>query len=160
VVRGFFPLDDRLGLLACGYSPVLVEAMVRLGARLPFAVVAEEMGRLFGVSVSPDTVRRLFGVSVSPDTVRRLTKEAGAVLARIEERELERLEHDAPDEPEGPAVQQVSADGCLLSLTDGRWTEVRTMAIGRITSGASEPVVTDITYFSRHGSADTLLQVL
>ena len=40
MARGFSPLDDRLGLLSCGYSPVLVETMVRLGTRLPFPVVA------------------------------------------------------------------------------------------------------------------------
>ncbi|GAC1639869.1 MAG: hypothetical protein NVS4B2_29360 [Chloroflexota bacterium] len=119
--------------------------MVRLGARLPFAVVAEEMGRLFGVAVSPDTVRRL-------------TEEAGAVLAGIEERELERLEHDAPDEPVGPAVQQVSADGCLVSLTTGRWTEVRTLAIGTVDQETGEPSVHDITYFSRQGSADAFIR--
>src|SRR5947209_11941788 len=101
VVRGFSPLDDRLGLLSCGYSPVLVETMVRLGTRLPFPVVAEEMGRLFGVSVSADTVRRL-------------TEQAGAILAGMEQQELERLEHDAADEPTGPAVQQLSADGCMI----------------------------------------------
>ena len=119
--------------------------MVRLGARLPFAVVAQEMALLFGVSVSPDTVRRL-------------TEEAGAVLTGIEQEALERLEHDAPAEPEGPAVQQVSADGCMLSLTDGSWTEVRTMAIGRITTQDTEPVVTDITYCSRHGSAERFIR--
>jgi len=144
--RGFFPLDEQLGLLACGYSPVLVEAMVRLGARLPFAVVAEEMARLFGVSVSPDTVRRL-------------TEEAGAVQAGIEQRELERVEHDAPAEVAGPAVQQVSADGCMISLNDGRWTEVRTIAIGQITEQEDgEPTVHDISYFSRHGSADAFIR--
>src|SRR5947209_11563686 len=145
VARGFSPLDDRLGLLSCGYSPVLVEAMVRLGTRLPFAVVAEEMGRLFRVSVSADTVRRL-------------TEEAGGVLARIEQTELEDLEHDAPEEVAGPAMQQVSADGCMLSLTDGRWTEVRTIAIGEITEQDGEPAVQDITYFSRHGSADAFIR--
>lgn len=145
MARGFSPLDEQLGLLSCGYSPVLVEAMVRLGARLPFAVVAEEMGRLFGVSVSPDTVRRL-------------TEEAGAVLTEIEQEALERLEHDAPEELAGPARQQVSADGCMLSLTDGRWTEVRTIAIGQITAQDGESAVQDITYFSRHGSADAFIR--
>jgi hypothetical protein len=145
VARGFFPLDDRLGLLSCGYSPVLVETMVRLGARLPFAVVAEEL-------------ERLFGVSVSPDTVRRLTEEAGAVLARIEQAELERLEHDAPEEVAGPAVQQVSADGCLISLVDGRWTEVRTIAIGTVVQQEEEVRATEISYFSRHGSADAFIR--
>ncbi|GAC1644771.1 MAG: hypothetical protein NVS4B2_34390 [Chloroflexota bacterium] len=119
--------------------------MVRLGARLPFAVVAEEVGRLFDVSVSPDTVRRL-------------TEEAGAVLTRIEHTELERLEHDAPDEVAGPARQQLSADGCMLSLVDGRWTEVRTIAIGEITEQNGEPAVRAITYCSRHGSADAFIR--
>jgi hypothetical protein len=134
-----------LGLLSCGYSPVLVEAMVRLGARLPFAVVADEMARLFSVSVSPDTVRRL-------------TEEAGAVLAGIEQEVLERLEHDAPEEVAGPAMQQVSADGCMLSLSDGRWTEVRTIAIGQITEQNGESAVQNITYFSRHGGADAFIR--
>jgi hypothetical protein len=146
VARGFFPLDDRLGLLSCGYSPVLVEAMIRLGTRLPFAVVAEEMDRLFGVSVSPDTVRRL-------------TEEAGAVLAGIEQEALERLEQNAPEELDGPAVQQLSADGCMLSLTDGRWTEVRTMAIGTVVRQDDGDVRAEaITYFSRHGSADAFIR--
>ena len=125
---------------------MLVEAMVRLGTRLPFAVVAEEMGRLFGVSVSPDTVRRL-------------TEEAGGVLARIEQAALEHLEHDAPEEPTGPAVQQLSADGCMLSLTDGRWTEVRTMAIGTVARQEDGEVrAEEITYFSRHGSAERFIR--
>jgi uncharacterized protein GlcG (DUF336 family) len=146
VGRVFFPLDEQLGLLACGYSPVIVETIVRLGTRLPFAVVAEEIALLFGVSVSADTVRRL-------------TEEAGAVLAGIEQRELERLEHDAPEEPEGAAVQQVSADGCMLSLTNGRWTEVRTIAIGRVTQQEDGEVSTqELTYFSRHGSADAFIR--
>lgn len=146
MARGFFPLDERLGLLACGYSPVLVEAMVRLGARLPFPVVAEEMALLFGVSISADTVRRL-------------TEEAGAILAGIEQEDLERLEHEAPEEPEGPAVQQVSADGCMLSLTDGRWTEVRTIAIGTVVQREDGAVRAEaISYFSRHGSADAFIR--
>jgi hypothetical protein len=58
---------------------------VRLGARLPFAQVAEELAFLFGVSVSPDTVRRL-------------TEQAGALQVTIEQREVERLEQEAPPE--------------------------------------------------------------
>lgn len=146
VGRVFSPLDERLELLSCGYSPVLVEAMVRLGARLPFAVVASEMALLFGVCVSADTVRRL-------------TEEAGAQLVAIEQEELERLEREAPEDPVGPAVQQVSADGCMLSLTNGRWTEVRTMAIGTVNREGREIRVGDLTYFSRHGSADQFIRL-
>jgi hypothetical protein len=124
---------------------VLVEAMVRLGTRLPFTAVASEMALLFGVSVSAETVRRV-------------TEEAGAILAASEQAELERLEHDAPEEPIGPAVQQVSADGCMISLTDGRWTEVRTIAIGTVTTQADEVTVHDLTYFSRYSSADAFIR--
>jgi hypothetical protein len=85
--------------------------MVRLGARLPFAQVAEEMALLFGVSVSADTVRRL-------------TEEAGAIQVGIEQAELERVEHEAPDEPPGPTAQQVSADGAMVPVVGGSWIEV------------------------------------
>lgn len=119
--------------------------MVRLGARLPFAVVAEEMALLFGVSVSPDTVRRL-------------TEEAGTHLVAIEQQELEHLEQVAPEDPPGPAVQQVSADGVMVSLTDGRWTEVRTIALGTVEQQDDEVRVRDLTYFSRHGRADQFIR--
>jgi hypothetical protein len=56
-------------------------------------------------------------------------------------------------------VQQVSADGCMLSLVDGRWTEVRTIAIGTVVQQENgEPRAEEITYFSRHGSADAFIR--
>ncbi len=143
--RVFSPLDEQLALLPTAYSPFLVEAMVRLGARLPFAQVAEEMAFLFGVSVSPDTVRRL-------------TEQAGALQVAIEQRELERLEHEAPAEPEGPAVQQVSADGAMVPLVGGHWTEVRTIAIGTVEEQEGEAHATDLSYFSRRCSADQFIR--
>lgn len=143
--RVFFPLDEHLGLLPTAYSPFLVEAMVRLGARLPFGQVADEL-------------RLLFGVSVSADTVRRLTEQAGALQVTIEERALEQVEHQAPAEPEGPAVQQVSADGVMVHLVDGKWTEVRTIAIGTVEDRKGEPHVTELSYFSRRCSADQFIR--
>ena len=143
--RAFFPLDERLALLPTAYSPFLVEAMVRLGARLPFAQVAQEMALLFGVSVSPDTVRRL-------------TEEAGAVQVAIEERELERIEHDAPDEQAGPPIQQVSADGAMVPLVGGQWTEVRTIAIGALEVEEGRAHAHDLTYFSRRCLADQFIR--
>jgi hypothetical protein len=122
-----------LALLPTAYSPFLVEAMVRLGARLPFAQVAEEMAFLCGVSVSVDTVRRL-------------TEQAGALQVAIEQREVERLERQAPPEPTGPAVQQVSADGAMVPVRGGSWTEVRTSAIGTI----NEQRGVDLTRFGGH----------
>ncbi len=124
---------------------MLVEAMVRLGARLPFAQVAEEMAFLFGVSVSTDTVRRL-------------TEQAGALQLALEQRELERLEHEAPPEPAGPAVQQVSADGAMVPLVGGSWTEVRTIAIGTVEAQEGEAHATELSYFSRRCSADAFIR--
>jgi hypothetical protein len=124
---------------------MLLEAMVRLGARLPYAVVAEEL-------------RLLFGVTVSDDTVRRLTMEAGAALAAIEQQDLERREREAPEDPIGPAVQQVSADGVMVSLTDGSWTEVRTIAIGSVTQEDGAIQVRELSYFSRYGSAQQFIR--
>lgn len=139
VARGFPPLDERLALLPSGYSPFLVEAMVRLGSRLPFAQVAEEMWLLFGVSVSADTVRRL-------------TEEAGAVQVAIEQRELERIEHDAPDKPTGAPIQQVSADGAMVPLVGGGWTEVRTIAIGASPSSSRSVAGSVVGSGPRHGA--------
>lgn len=118
---------------------------MRLGARLPYPQVAEEMALLFGVSVSADTVRRL-------------TQQAGQLEVTIEQRELERLEHEAPAEPEGPAIQQVSADGAMVPLVDGSWTEVRTIAIGTVEEQQGEAHATDLSYFSRHGSAGDFIR--
>ena len=143
--RVFFPLDEQLGLLPGGYSPFLVETMVRLGARLPFGQVAEEM-------------RLLFGVSVSSDTVRRLTEQAGRLELAIEEDALTQLEDQAPEEPEGPAVQQLSADGVMVHLVNGKWTEVRTTAIGEVGERGGKPHVGAISYFSRRCSADEFIR--
>jgi hypothetical protein len=125
---------------------VLVEAMVRLGARLPFAQVAEEMALLFGVSVSADTVRRL-------------TEEAGAIQVGIEQAELERVEHEAPDEPPGPTAQQVSADGAMVPVVGGSWMEVRTVAIGALEQGGDGMLTAhDLSYFSRCCSAGQFIR--
>jgi type II secretory pathway pseudopilin PulG len=134
-----------LALLPTAYSPFLVEAIVRLGTRLPFAQAADEMTSLFGVSVSPDTVRRL-------------TEEAGAVQLALEQQELARLEHDAPLEREGGAVQQMSADGAMVPVVGGSWTEVRTIAIGTIEKRNGEAHATELTYFTRRCTADAFIR--
>ncbi len=149
VGRVFSPLDERLGLLQTTYSPFLVETIVRLGTRLPFAHVAQEMDLLLGVSISADTVRRL-------------TEHAGALQLAIEQRELERLEQEAPPEPTGSDRQQVSADGAMVSLINGSWTEVRTIAIGTIeeqkTEGEMHPHCLDLSYFSRRCAASEFIR--
>jgi hypothetical protein len=145
VARGFSPLDEQLGLLPPGYSPFLIEAMVRLGLRLPFAQVADELDQLLGVTVSADTVARL-------------TSQASQVEHAIEQRELERLEQEAPPERDGPAVQQVSADGTMVPIRGGTWMETRTIAIGTVQERTGEPHVGELTYFSRCCSAEAFIR--
>lgn len=144
---GRFPLDDMLGLLPGSLSPSLHEVVVRLGARLPFREVAEE-------------VSRLFRITVSDSTTCRLTEQAGASLVAHEVAEVERLEREQPEPPPGPAVQQVSADGAMVPLRHGRWAEVKTVAIGTVlsrpgTAGVAQPRTTDISYFSRLADHET-----
>lgn len=143
--RVFSPLDEQLGLLPSGYSPFLVETMVRLGTRLPFGQVAEEMTLLFGVPVSADTVRRL-------------TEHAGALQVALEQQELERLEREAPPEPTGPALQQMSADGAMVPLVGGKWAEARTIGIGEVEERSGEPHATQLSYFARLCSADQFIR--
>jgi hypothetical protein len=116
---------------------------VRLGARLPFAQVAEEMALLFGVSVSPDTVRRL-------------TEAAGALQVASEHQEWERLEREAPPEPAGPPVQQVSVDGVMVPVVGGRWIEARTLVTGTIEAQQEAAHATALSYFSRYGGAERI----
>lgn len=132
-------------MLPTAYSPFLVEAIVRLGTRLPFAQVSEEMALLFGVVVSAETVRRL-------------TEEAGALQVALEQQALEHLEHDAPPEPAGPAVQQASIDGAMIRLVHGTWTEARTIVIGTLGQRAGTVHATDLSYFSRRCSADQFIR--
>lgn len=145
VDTGFFPLDEQLGLLSCPYSPCLLEAIVRLGTRLPFDQAAEE-------------VRLLCGVALSGETVRRWTEAAGCIEVQLEQAALERLEREAPDDPAGPALQQVSADGAMVPLVGGNWTEVRTLAIGTIIDRNGEPHAEEISYYSRRCTADAFIR--
>jgi hypothetical protein len=135
--RGFFPLDDALGLVAGQCSPWVVEAMVRLGARLPFGQV-------------PALLAFFTGVQVDAETVRRVTEAAGAALVAAETEAVERLERDQPEPPLGPPVQQVSADGAMVPLVGGEWAEVKTVAIGRVAMQGNGTVHSDaLSYFSR-----------
>lgn len=140
-MRGFFPLDEALGLLPERYSPWLVEGMVRLGAWMPFGHV-------------PALLAFFTGVRVGTETVRRLTEAAGAVLVELETAAVERLEAEQPEPADGPAVQQLSADGAMVPLVGGDWAEVKTVAIGRVEREGRAPDpgpvrACELSYFSR-----------
>jgi hypothetical protein len=140
--RVFFPLDERIGLLPHStFSPRVHECVVRLGIELPFERV-------------PELARLLLGVIVSVDTVRRLTEAAGAAQVEREEAMCQRLRREAPDGPDGPAVQQLSADGAMVPVTGGEWAEVRTIALGAVEPDEDGvPHTRALRYFSRLCSA-------
>ena len=144
VAPGIFPLDEVLALGPSQFSPRLVEWAVLFGTLLPFRVAAR-------------LLRLVSGVTISAETVRRLTERAGAAGVALDTDDLERIERELPDPAAGPAVQQLSVDGAMVSLVDGSWAEVKTLAIGTVTAGQDRggaPVTVDLSYFSRLADAE------
>ena len=140
VATGFFPLDESLALVP-GHrlTPALVAGIVRVGVLVPFAQV-------------PPLIAQFTGVTVSVETVRRLTEAAGAVQEARDTAAVEQIERTLPDPPVGPAVQLLSVDGAMVSLVDGTWREVKTLALGTVApaSDPAEPIQThDLSSFSR-----------
>jgi hypothetical protein len=119
---------------------------VRLGTWMPFERV-------------PASLAFFTHTHASIETARRLTEGAGAALVTTETAAVERLERELPDEPEGPAVQQLSVDGAMVPLVRGEWGEVKTLAVGTVghrvtTAGEEVTKTTDLRYFSRFTDAE------
>ncbi len=145
--QGFFPLDEELALLPGPLTPALQEALVRLGARMPFRSVVEELAFLKHVTTTEATVRRH-------------TETAGTAYVALQTDQVERLERTTPLAPTGAACQLLSADGAMVPLVHGAWAEVKTVAIGEIQPPVierGEAVVhtTHLSYFSRLAEAQT-----
>jgi hypothetical protein len=137
VARGFFPLDEQLGLVPGQFAPRLIEGMVRLGTWMPFGQV-------------PEVFAFFTGVCVDAETVRRLTERAGTALVAVEDAAVARLEAESPSPPPGPPIQQLSADGAMVPLVGGVWAEVKTLAIGTVGRQANGVIhTTDLSYCSR-----------
>jgi hypothetical protein len=129
-------------------SPWLHESAVRLGTWIPsFARAADALawcGR----------------VDADAETVRRRTEAAGTALVAVETAEAARLADERPAPPEGPRVQQLSADGAMVPLRAGVWAEAKTLTIGEVQArrGADgAPVVrtAGVSYFSRLTDSET-----
>lgn len=147
VAQGFFPLDEELALLPGVLTPTLQEALVRLGARMPFHGVVQELACLKQVTTTEATVRRH-------------TEMAGAAYVDWQTAQVERIERTVPMAPAGAARQLLSADGAMVPLVHGEWAEVKTVALGEIQPPVlenGEVVVhtTDLSYFSRQAEAET-----
>lgn len=139
--QGFFPLDEELALLPGPLTPGLHEAVVRLGARMPFRSVVQELTFLKHVTTTEATVRRH-------------TESAGAAYVAFQTDEAARVERTTPLPPQGAVRQLLSADGAMVPLLHGEWAEVKTVVIGAIQPPVlehGEAVVhtTNLSYFSR-----------
>ena len=134
---GLSPLDDELALLPGALTPRLQASLVRLGAWMPFGHAARELGWLTRAVVSESVAERL-------------TEAAGAAYVAEQTAQVERLERRPTPEPAGPAVQQVSVDGAMISLIHRQWAEVKTLAIGTVSREANGEVrARELSYFSR-----------
>ncbi len=140
-----------MGLLPGQLTPRLQESLVRLGTWMPFAQAA-------------DALAFFTGVTASEATARRTTEGAGAAYEVVQTAAVEALEAELPAAPSGPRVQLLNVDGAMVPLRHHEWAEVKTLAIGTVTSPVQERgewVVhtEELSSFSRLTDAETFGRV-
>jgi hypothetical protein len=119
VELGFFPLDERLGLLPGGLTPFVHECLVRLGTWMPFQPATDLLAAMLGVQVS------------KAQTV-RYTEAAGAAYETVTNEQADQIERLAPPALPGKDKLVLSADGAMVPLRHGEWAEVKTLVIGEV----------------------------
>ena len=136
--RGFFPLDEELGLLPGSLMPGLVEDLALPGSWMPFGLAAKMIGHFRKIEVWEATVRRF-------------TEKSGQARVEMQTEQAAALEGEMGEAPEGPALQQLSVDGAMAPLLHGEWGEVKTLAIGTVEKSdpEGEAHARDLSYFSR-----------
>ena len=144
--KGFFPLDEELGLLPGSLTPLGHEQLVRMAGWMPFKRAAEMFGDFTGIEVSSAMSRRC-------------TEQAGAAYVELQSQAVARLERDQPKAPAGPAKVQVSVDGAMVPLVAGEWAEVKTLVIGAVQPAVKEREewvihTRELSYFSRLAPAE------
>ena len=82
----------------------------------------------------PLVMDRLTRVAVSAETARRLTEAVGRAQVERETPRPSDLRAALPMPAQGPAVQQLSLDGAMVPLVGGEWAEVKTLALGTVSS--------------------------
>lgn len=145
VGRGFFPLDEELKLLPGELTPIGHESLVRLSGWVPFEKAAEML-------------EDFMGIGVSKIVSQKYTEEAGAVYEQMQNEEVQRLQKKMPRPKARPGKLQISADGAMVPLLHGVWTEVRTLVIGEVQppvqeNGEAVVHTRNLSYFSRKVSS-------
>jgi hypothetical protein len=102
-------------------------------------------------------------VKVSSSTARRYTEAAGAAYEAVQTAAVEQIEREMPQAPLGPPQQLLSVDGAMVPLVKGEWAEVKTLALGEVTTVQTKqgPAVQSqaLSYFSRLTDADTFTRL-
>lgn len=144
--QDFFPLDEELKLVPGGLTPMVQESMVRMGAWIPF-------------KASVGLLKDLLRIEISVSEERRVTEAAGKAYVEVQRQEVERIEKEAPQSPQGVRKGMLSTDGAFVPLRHGEWAEVKSMVIGEVQPAVEEKgeqVVhtRDLSYFSRLATAE------
>lgn len=144
--RGFFPLDEQLGLDGAGLTPHGQEALVRLAAWMSF----EHAGEL---------LKELLGIEVSATSTRRYTYQTGQAALAVQQAEEDRIRGDLPEPPTGAERQVISADGAFVPLVGGEWAEVKTLVVAEVVQNQEgETDTTQVSSFSRLADVETFSQ--
>ena len=135
----FFFLDKVLCLGTGSLLPGVQQAVVRLGACLPFEQVREHL-------------EALPWVQVSSSTVRRHTECVGEAALAVQTQQAKLLAA-CPQEEAGPYMA-MSADGAYVPLMHGQWAEVKLVVIGEVERQAGEGAESEahtgkLSYFAR-----------
>lgn len=150
MVTGFFPRDNQLGLLPGALTPQCQGWLIRLSVWMPFAPAAA----LFA---------EMTGTPVSAATAHRLTIQAGQTGCALQAQETAVLAQTMPLPTATPSTQVLSVDGAMVPLRGGDWGEVKTLAVGELTTqpqpdGTISSKTQAISYFSRLTDATTFTE--
>ena len=102
-----------------------------------------------------DEVRMTYRTEISEPTIRRTTHQNGRASEALERQAVEEIEATLPEPTEQPEHLVISAHGAFIGLTNGRWREGKTVAIGEFAShwnarkSEIEVKSSDLSYFSR-----------
>lgn len=146
--KGFFPLDEQLGLDGAGLTPRGQAALVRLAAWMSFEHACE-------------LLEDLLGMQVSATSNRRYTYQSGQAALAVQQAEEERIRKELPEPPTGAEWQAISADGAFVPLVAGEWTEVKTLVVAEVIQNdreAGEADTAQVFSFSRLTDAETFSQ--
>lgn len=126
--QGFSPTDQTLKLQPrARLSAGLMDWLIESGARMDFRDAAEEIDRLTGLRVAPETVRR--HTERRGEMLEAKDEQARAVVVKTQEAA-------EPLEPT-PGLMVVEADGVMARFQDG-WHEVKLGVVGGQVNGELE----------------------